>query len=313
MEELTRRDEPGAAEAVAVTSSDSSAAPVGPPASDAIESGHATPQVVDLVTRMFADKTSRSVDRTMTHFAPEAVYADATVGWYLPSADAVRAMFAQYMPTWPASARSYVTRIIGDESGAIVEFTDTPELFGRETRALAIIDFRDGKVIRQVDYWDGRHFGLEAFAEVRVPSMEFPQTFGEDMVASQCSPVLGEVAARLNAGLGKGDVAGLFAEDAVLEDLALRTRIVGRQAIEAYVGRASAALPYGSGAAVLHIVGSEHGGGYEWRNDGVLADHGIVALELDSSHKISRFTATWDGAQLDDHAIAGLLADTIER
>lgn len=225
MEELTRRDEPGAA------------------AAEVIESGHATPQAVDLVTRMFADKSSRSVDRTMAHFAPEAVYADATVGWYLPSADALRAIFEQYMPTWPASARSYTTRIIGDENGAIVEFTDTPELFGRETRALAAIDFRDGKVIRQVDYWDGRHFGIEAVAGVRVPSTEFPQTFGEDVVASQSSPEVGEVAARLNAGLGSGDVAGLFTEDAVFEDLALRTRIVGRQAIEAYVGRASAALP----------------------------------------------------------------------
>ena len=31
---------------------------------------------------------------------------------------------------------------------------DTPELFGGELRILAAVDFRDGKIVRWVDYWD---------------------------------------------------------------------------------------------------------------------------------------------------------------
>ncbi|MGW4490140.1 hypothetical protein ACWEOE_40805 [Amycolatopsis sp. NPDC004368] len=315
MGELTRRGVLGGA--VAATALVGLAVPAAAAArteDPVLESGHATPRVMDLVTRLFRDKTSRSVDRTMAHFARKPMYyTDATLGWYLPTADALRAVFEQYMPTWPATARSYATRIIGDEHSAIVQFTDSPELFGHEIRILAAVDFRDGKVIRQVDYWDGRHFGIEAAAALRVPPAQFPRAFGEDVIASQSSSVVRQVAVKLNAGLGRGDVTGLFTDEAVFEDLALRTRIVGRQAIEQYVTRAAASLPYGRGAAIRHTVGSAHGGGYEWVNHSEPVDHGIIAVELDAGRRISRFTTTWDGSQLDDHTLAHLLAATVER
>jgi hypothetical protein len=56
------------------------------------------------------------------------------------------------------SGLSYPTRISGDMHSAVVAFTDTPELFGGEIRILAAIDFKDGKVVRWIDYWDGRSF-----------------------------------------------------------------------------------------------------------------------------------------------------------
>jgi hypothetical protein len=60
------------------------------------------------------------------------------------------------MPTWPNSAHSYSTRIIGDKRSAIVMFTDSPELFGHEIRVVAPVDLSNGLVVREVDYWDGR-------------------------------------------------------------------------------------------------------------------------------------------------------------
>src|ERR1700742_1258847 len=118
---------------------------------------HATPLLAQRVNSLFRDKTARDVDGFMSHFSGNRLYyTDATLGWYVPNWTALKAVFAQYMPTWPDTARSYATRIIGDEHSAIVEFTDSPELFGHEIRAIAAVDFQNGLVVREVDYWDGR-------------------------------------------------------------------------------------------------------------------------------------------------------------
>jgi hypothetical protein len=273
-----------------------------------LDASHGTPKLVRQVTSLYRDKSTAQVDRTMAHFARSPMfYTDATLGWYMPTWQSLREVFEQYMPTWPKTARSYPTRLIGDERSAIVVFTDSPELFGHEIRIVAAVDFRDGQVIRQVDYWDGRHFGIEATDALRVPADKYPPTYGEDVVKDQSSPVVKAVAARLVAG----DTDGLFAADAVFEDLALRTQIIGRQAIEAYLTRAT--LPYGPGTTIRHTVGSARGGGYEWTRRNAPVDHGIVAFELDDQRQITRLIATWDGAKLDDAAMTRLLTQTLER
>ena len=38
-------------------------------------------------------------------------------------------------------------------------------------------------------------------------------------------------------------------------------------AIERYLSRDAGPVPYGKGAALAHVVGSDQGGGYEWRAD----------------------------------------------
>jgi hypothetical protein len=216
------------------------------------------------------------------------------------------------MPTWPDTARSYATRIIGDENSAIVEFTDSPELFGHEIRAIAAVDFRDGLIVREVDYWDGRHFGIDAVNALRTPDAQFPATYGEQYIAERSSPALRRVVDRLCAALAAGDTTGLFAEDAVFEDLALHAAFAGTLAIAAYVNRAYTRLPYGVGSTVRRTLGSGRGGGYEWIGNGFVGSHGIIAIELDAADRITRFTATWDASRLDDAALATLLADTLE-
>src|ERR1700736_1829150 len=138
-------------------------APPAPLPDPPVDATHATPLLARRVNSLFRDKTARDVDRFMSHFSRNPLYyTDATLGWYISGWAALDAVFAQYMPTWPDTARSYATRIIGDENSAIVEFVDSPELFGHEIRAIAAVDFRDGLIVREVDYWDGRHYGMPA-------------------------------------------------------------------------------------------------------------------------------------------------------
>jgi len=323
MRQPTRRAVLGGAGAIATATvlagtaspafaSDASAPPV-PLPDPPQDVTHATPLLVRRVNNLFRDKTARDVDGFVSHFSPNPLYyTDATLGWYVPSRATLQAIFAQYMPTWPDTARSYATRIIGDENSAIVEFVDSPELFGYEIRAIAAVDFRDGLIVREVDYWDGRHFGIDAVNALRTPDTQFPTTYGEEYIAERSSPALRRVLDRLRAALAVGDTTGLFAEDAVFEDLALHTEFAGTLAIDAYVSRAYTRLPYGAGTAVRRTLGSGRGGGYEWIGNGFLGSHGIIAVELDAADRITRFTATWDASRLADAAMATLLADTLE-
>src|SRR5882757_9675003 len=68
----------------------------------------------------------------------------------------LKAVFAQFMPTWPPAIRSFPTKIIGDDRSAMVVFVDSPEMFGHELRVIAPIDLRGREIVREVDYWDGR-------------------------------------------------------------------------------------------------------------------------------------------------------------
>src|SRR5215467_9755735 len=108
----------------------------------------------------FTAKTSRDIEATHAHFHPaKTAYFDATLGWALASNAEVRKMWEQYMPQWPAGAKSYPTRILGDMTSAVLLVTDTPELFGGEIRTITIADLEDGKIVRLVDYLAGRGFG----------------------------------------------------------------------------------------------------------------------------------------------------------
>jgi hypothetical protein len=96
--------------------------------------------------------------------------------------------------------------------------------------------------------------------------------------------------------------AQLFTPDAVYEDMALHARVEGQLQIQRYLARGLAQLPYGVGASVANVVGSDRGGGYEWRaNTGAAPlQRGNVILELDDTGTISRFTTIYDSYQFTD-------------
>jgi len=95
----------------------------------------------------------------MSYFSTaNTTYIDACLGVSLPSWEAVHSTFASAFASAPASAISYPLRIVGDTGSAAVELVDTPDFFvPQELRALSSVTFDSNhKIIRWVDYWDGR-------------------------------------------------------------------------------------------------------------------------------------------------------------
>lgn len=281
-----------------------------------VDTSHATSEVAKLFVRYFQDKTRADVDATMSYFSRSKItYVDATLGWPWYTWDELKALFAQYMPTWPATARSYPTRILGDSKSAVVIFTDTPELFGHQIRPLGFVNFERGKIVRWIDYWDGRDFTMADIVAQRTPADKFPHDFKEPTVGEQAASAMRRTAEALQAAFAARNAeaaARVFAYDAVFEDRTLHATIVGRQHIQAYLGRALNLLPYGPGSVVRHVVGSAIGGGYEWVNRSNPATHGGTALELDAAGRITRLTTAWDGSLVDKLVLTELLARSIE-
>lgn len=269
----------------------------------------ASPELVAFMTALFEAKTRRDVAATMAFFSPDLVtYIDAVLGWDIAGHDALQGVFAQYMPTWPDTARSYPTRIVGDmQGGAFVAFVDTPELFGGELRILAAIDFKDGKIVRWVDHWDSRDwpnaYGLEK------------STLGdyrETQVANAASARMTDVAHGLFAAMaaGAGDAAAaLLSDDVVFEDMALRSQLLGQGAVQAYLGRALPMLPYGPGASPRHVVGSDNGGAIEWTAaPNAPFNTGVTGVYLDADGRITRLITVYDGDLYDTAQLAAMAA-----
>jgi len=271
-------------------------APPYPPVTDV---SHASKPAAAALRGFFTAKSRHQPDALMDHFAKDRVlYIDATSGGVWPSWAALDKIFTTFMPKWPPSGLSYPTRIYGDEHSALVAFTDTPELFGAELRILGSVSFGpDGKIIRWIDYWDGR----SAQRKTQITA-SYPTDFHDDV--GNATGRIHDVAAQLNAAFAAGDAkaaAAMFSNDAVLEDMALHTQILGRLAIARYLTRALAAVPYGKGAVLTHVVGSAEGGGFEWRPAASFPmRRGNAALALDGDGKIARLTLVYDSGLLPD-------------
>jgi len=253
--------------------------------------------------RFFATKTSADVDGTMSYFAPDLVtYTDATLGWDFDSFRALRNVFEQYMPGWKPPARSYATAILSNDVSALIHMVDTPELFGGELRILAAVDFRDGKIIRWVDYWDAAPYDDELYVKFRTPDAHFPRDLKDAEVPTQAAPELVAVTTALQQAFAVGDVPGaadLLHTDVVFADMSLRAQLIGRIETARYLGRVLADVPYGRSSSLRHVVGGTAGGGFEWTAG---PDHGglvgITALELDTDGLITKVTSVYDSRQL---------------
>src|SRR5690349_12967980 len=127
------------------------------PYPDINDASHATTDVNDFFRVFFVAKSLHKPDEMMVHFARENVlYIDATSGGIWPTWDSLDKVFHLF-PAKPPTALSYPWAIYGDRKSALVMFADTPELFGRELRILGAVSFdSDGKIVRWMDYWDGR-------------------------------------------------------------------------------------------------------------------------------------------------------------
>ena len=254
--------------------------------------------------RSFTTKTSWDVEGTTSYFAPHLVtYTDATLAWDFDSFQALRNVFEQYMPGWKPPACSCTTAILSNDVSALVRMVDTPELFGGELRILAAVDFRDGKIVRWVDYWDAVPYDEQPYAQFRTPGARSPRDLKDTEV-----PNVGRAPARRGrhcpaAGLrrrrrlGCGGLAAhrLF----VPTDMSLRAQLIGRIETARYLGRVLASVPCGQSSSLRHVVGGTASGGFEWTAG---PDHGglvgITALELDACQLITKVTSVYDSRQL---------------
>jgi hypothetical protein len=271
------------------------------PYPDIADTSHATPEAVKLFKAFFTAKSIHSPADLMTHFAPgdSVLYIDASSGNSWPSWDALNEIFTRLMPDMKPAALSYPLRILGDGHSALVYFEDTPELFGRELRILGAVSFDDqGRIIRWMDYWDGRSSQRRT---AMAPT--YPTDFHDDV--GNATGRIANKAETLQAAFSAGDARGAalqFSNDAVFEDMALHTQVLGRLAIERYLSRALGKVPYsGATASVAHVVGGDLGGGYEWHAaQGFAQRRGNTAIELDSQGRISRLTVVYDSGLFTD-------------
>ncbi|KAJ8098775.1 hypothetical protein POJ06DRAFT_141914 [Lipomyces tetrasporus] len=278
-----------------------------------VDTSHASWRAAQFFQGYFTAKSLHSPNLWLQFFHPTQVgYYDATLGEGWPSRSAAAKVFTELMEAWPKNATSYPLQIFGDTTSAVVHSVDTPGLFGAEIRQVSAVDFRDGKVIRQVDYWDGRR---NPVINGRSANDQYPTDLGLDAVRERAAPEMNRVARQLNAAFSECDAeaaTALFSYDAVFEDNTLRTREDGQLAINRYLQRALGHLPYGPGTTLRHVLGSARGGGYEWQTAGQPERNGITALELDGTGLITRLVTVWDGSRTSDSAIHALTALSIE-
>lgn len=288
------------------------------PYPDVADTSHATERLTRIVKGFFAAKSLHHAADMVSFFAPApapVLYIDAGLGLEWPSQASLLAIWSS--PSFadgPPDALSYPLRIIGDDRSAVIEFVDTPPLLGSEFRFLSSLTFdRHGKIVRWIDYWDGRS------SLVRLPIGTlgpYPTDFRDNQ--GTASFAIRNASQRLQTAFAAGDPAAaaqLFTPDAVFEDMALHTRVEGQLQIQRYLTRGLGALPYGPGASVANIVGSDQGGGYEWHAAASAAPllRGNIGLLLDETGNISRFTVIYDSYQFSDaqyRALASLNAET---
>ena len=282
-----------------------------------VDARHANTEAVDLFTRFFATKSRHDCDATMVFISRDlSVYADATLGWELNGYDALKDVWAHYMPTW-GEGRSYPTRILGEVNGGtgsvMVEFTDTPELFGADMRVLGAVDVVDGKITRWADYWDSAAYDGTRFAQIKRPPVDPPLALRSTPAAP--SARIRDVASTFVEMVSGGNTAGaatLFSYDGVFEDRSLNTSIVGFPAITRYLARVNHTSPVGRGVQLGHVVGGEAGGGFEWASSSSPVRTGAAALSINAEGKITRVSIVYDSRNLSAARRSELAALTLE-
>jgi hypothetical protein len=279
---------------------------------DVTDTSHCTPEAAEIFRGFFTAKSEHDIPTVLSYFsAANASYFDADLGLALTSWQAINTEFSTFA-SLPADAISYPLRIVGDTRSAAVEFVDTPAFFfGQEIRALSSVTFdSDRKIIRWVDYWDGR----SSLHQNTILST-YPADFRDS--EQNADPAAVQAARALQAAFAAGDAAAavaLMSYDVVHEDMAAHTRVRGQFQAQRYYSRALGQLPYGPGAALVHAEGSRQGGGYEWSAapDAAPMRRGHTCVELDEAGTISRLTAIYDSSLLSYTAyqsLAGLAAE----
>jgi hypothetical protein len=147
------------------------------------------------------------------------------------------------------------------------------------------------------------------------PEESFPASFGEENIPGAVATEMKAFVEQLTERLGRSDVteaSSMFAVDAVLEDMTTHTAVRGGAAIERYLERAIAQLPYGAGVSVRRTLGSPTAGGFEWVNPDNGAKRGMSGISLDADGNIIQMRSVWNGAMVDDQTLRALTLAALE-
>jgi hypothetical protein len=304
--------------ASAATAADAAARTAGvgtgrpPYPSGVTDTSHCTAEAAEIFRGVFTAKSEHDAAAFLSYFSTaNTVYLDAVLGVALSGWQAVSGFFTPYLPSLPAAAISYPLRIVGDTRSATVELVDTTAFFGYEIRTLSSVTFdRNRKIIRWVDYWDGR-----SSLQPEVITSGYPTDFRDS--EQNADPAVVQAARALQAAFAAADAAAavaLMSDDVVHEDMAAHTRVRGQEQARRYYSRALGQLPYGPGAALAHADGGRRGGGYEWSAAPAAAPirRGHTCLELDQVGQISRLTAIYDSSLLSYGAYQSLAGAAAE-
>jgi len=275
------------------------------------DTSHCTAEAAAIFRGFFTAKSEHNLAAFMSYFSTaNAVYIDACLPAVMSGWQEINSEFTMIFAGAPASAISYPLTIVGDTRSAAIEFVDSPAFFSQEIRALSSATFDSHqKIIRWVDYWDGRSSLLPNTFTT------YPADFRDS--EQNADPAVVQAAQALQAAFAAGDAAAavaLMSYDVVCEDMAAHTRVRGQIQAQRYYTRALEQLPYGPGAALVHAEGSSRGGGYEWSAAPGAAPmrRGHTSIELDETSKISRVLAIYDSSLLSYTAyrsLAGLAAE----
>ena len=282
-----------------------------------MDARHANKEAVDLFNRFFATKSRHDCNATMEFISRDlSVYVDATLGWELNGYDALKEVWARYMPTW-GEGKSYPTRILGELNGGtgsvMLEFTDTPELFGADMRVLGAVDVVDGKITRWADYWDSAAYDGKRFQKMKRPPADPPLALRNmpPVASARIRDVVSNFVGMVSAGNTAG-AATLFSYDGVFEDRSLNVRIAGLPAINRYLARVNHKSPFGRGVKLGHVVGGDAGGGFEWASASAPVKTGAVALSINTEGKITRASIIYDSRSLPATSRSELTALALE-
>ena len=275
------------------------------PASNLHQSG-VYPHLSEILNSYFVAKSSHDLEGVMRHYSRGiTTFTDAVMGWAMNGYEAVEKAYSKVMGQF-GDGRSYPTSIQGfienGNGSAVLEITNTPEIVGSELHMISSVDFRDGKIVRWVDYWDSTSFDDKIYKEKRAPNEQFPDDYLESQVGTCISPRMAAIGAQFCTLLSSHNASGaaeLFDHDGVFEDRSLRVKIVGRLEIARYLERVLGKAPYGKDSRLRHLVGHDVGGAVEWIGSAETSVRdGIIALISEPNGLIRSATAVYDSRQL---------------
>jgi hypothetical protein len=140
------------------------------------------------------------------------------------------------------------------------------------------VDFKDGKAVRWIDYWDGRSFGAETAAKMRTPPDKFPTNLDYDVASEGASAKIKDMSQKLASAFASGDAAAAAGYSPTM-----RSTSIGRCGCASLANRRS-----GSTSRAF-------------------------AIDLSTAGQVERLDATWDNSIMTDTDLQALVLQSIEK